>query len=80
MSETLAQSDLLPKTFQGKPANIMMAMNMAERMKADPFMVMQSMHVVHGKPGFSAAFCIALLGQSGLITHFSTMWMRTRQT
>jgi hypothetical protein len=38
---------------------------MAERMGADPFMVMQNLYVVHGNPAFSAKFLIACVNACG---------------
>lgn len=54
-----AASDLLPTTFKGNTANIIIALNAAESMNANPLMVMQNMYVVHGQPAFSSKFLIA---------------------
>lgn len=61
----LANSTLVPKEFQGSPANVMIALNMSSRMKADPLQIMQSIYMVHGKPSFSASFIGAIIEQSG---------------
>lgn len=61
----LSKSTLVPKSFRGNLADIVIAINMAERMKADVLSVMQSMHVIHGKPSFSAAFLIATFNTCG---------------
>jgi len=55
-----SQSDFVPDNFKGKPGNIMIAMNLAQRLGVDLFMLMQSMYIVHGRPGFEAKFMIAL--------------------
>jgi hypothetical protein len=47
----LAKSTLVPKEYQGNVPNCVIALNMAERMGADPFMVMQNLYIVYGKPG-----------------------------
>jgi len=65
MSEYLASSDLVPKEFQKKPANVMIALGMANRMKADPFMVMQNLYIVHGRPSWASQFLIACVNSSG---------------
>lgn len=71
MATDLANSDLIPQAFQKKPANVLIAVNMANRMRADPFMVMQSMYIVHGKPAFSASFVAAVIEESGKFGHLN---------
>lgn len=61
----LSKSDLVPKTFQGNIGNCVIALNMANRMGADPLMVMQNLYIVHGKPAWSSKFLIATLNASG---------------
>lgn len=64
-AKLLGASSLVPKSYQGNIADIVVAMNMAQRMKADPLMVMQSLHIIHGKPGWSAQFLIASFNACG---------------
>jgi len=59
-----AASDIVPAHFR-KPENAFIALQMAERMNIDPFMLMQNMYVIHGKPGIEAKLLIALINQSG---------------
>ncbi len=65
VAQMLAKSDLVPAAFKNKVANTMIALQMANRMGSDPMMVMQNMHIIHGKPSFSSQFLIALLNASG---------------
>jgi hypothetical protein len=69
-ARVLAASTMLPDHFRGgsNMGNIMIALDLAERMRANPFMVMQNMYIVHGKPGLEAKLIIALLNQSGRFT------------
>ena len=62
-----SQSALVPKTFQGPNAiaDCVIAVNMANRMGADPLMVMQNLYIVHGKPAWSGQFVIATINASG---------------
>ena len=64
-AKLLAASSLVPKQYQGNIADVVVAMNMARRMNADPLMVMQSLHIIHGKPGWSAQFLIASFNACG---------------
>ncbi len=56
LSSQLAASDIIPDTFKKKPANVLIALNMAQRMNADPFAIMQNMYIVYGNPAFSSKF------------------------
>ena len=64
-ADLLAKSDLVPKAFQGKPENCLIALELADRMNASAFMVMQNVDVIHGKPGFSAKFLVGCFNSSG---------------
>ncbi len=45
--------------------NCIVALNMAERMKADPLMVMQNLHIIEGRPSWSSQFIIAAINSCG---------------
>lgn len=64
----LAKSDLVPATFKDKTANVMIALELANRVGASPFMVMQNLSIIHGKPSWSSQFLIATLNASGRFT------------
>lgn len=63
----LAASSLVPKQYQGKDKvpDIMIAMDMAARLNTGAIEVMQSLYIVHGKPGWSAQFLIATFNACG---------------
>ena len=65
LSEQLSAATIIPETFQGKPANVLIALNMAQRLNADPLMVMQNMYVVYGNPSWSSKFLIACFNSCG---------------
>lgn len=65
IASLFASSTMVPKHFQGNVANCLIALNYADRLQSDPFMVMQNMYVVHGRPGVEAKLVIALINQSG---------------
>lgn len=65
VAEELSKSDIIPKEFQKKPANCLIAIQLANRLKTDPFMVMQNSNVIYGKPSFSSSFIIACINGSG---------------
>jgi hypothetical protein len=77
----LASSALMPKEFSivgikdpqeraQKVANVIIALEMANRIGASPMMVAQNLYIVHGKPSWSSTFIIAAINGCG---RFSAM-------
>lgn len=67
VAEELSKSDIIPKEFQKKPANCLIAVELANRLKASPFQVMQNMDVIYGRPALRSSFVIACINNSGKI-------------
>lgn len=65
MAKALSSSDLVPMNFRGHIANTLVALELAHRTKLSPFMVMQNLYVINGRPSWSAQFLIALVNSSG---------------
>jgi hypothetical protein len=61
----LSTSTLVPKEFQGNMANCAIGLNIAKRLGADEFMVLQNIDIIHGRPSFRATFLIAMVNASG---------------
>ena len=61
----LASSGLVPEAYRGSIPNCVIALNMAQRIGADPLQVMQNLVVVHGNPTWSAQFLIATVNACG---------------
>lgn len=70
VSTMLASSTLVPEHFRGKEnvGNCMIALNLALRLKLDPFMIMQKVYMIKGKPGIESQLAIALINKSGIFT------------
>jgi hypothetical protein len=60
-----ASSDLVPTQYQGKIANVIIALEVAKQINVSPLAVMQNLYVVHGRPAFEAKFLIAAANSSG---------------
>jgi len=60
-----AASKVVPAQFQGNLPDCMIAFELAHRMHANVFMLMQSMYVIQGKPGLEAKLVIALVNMRG---------------
>lgn len=74
VSKAFASSDLVPKQYQGNLPNTMIAMDMAQRIGANPLMVMQNLYIVHGTPGWSSKFLIATINASGRYSSLRYEW------
>ena len=60
VANMLSKSTMLPEQFRGNLGNCMIALDLANRMRVNPFMLMQTMYIVHNKPGIEAKLAIAL--------------------
>ena len=70
IAKALASSTLIPTQFQGQQgfANCLVALEIANRMNISPFLAMQHLHVIHGRPSWSSSFVIAMINGSGRFT------------
>ena len=65
MSKALAQSTIVPSTFQKHEANCMVAISQAQKLGVDPFVVMNNMYMIQGKITWKSEFVIAMINASG---------------
>jgi hypothetical protein len=65
MAQMYTSSDIVPKTFRGNIGNCVIAIDMAQRMQANPLMVMQNLYIVHGNPSWSSKFLISCINSCG---------------
>lgn len=61
LAEYLSKSDLVPQSYKGKPSNCLIAMDIANQVNMPPFMVMQNLFVIQGKPSWSGQMINALI-------------------
>jgi len=66
-ARALASSSLVPQSYRGEDGlgNVMVALEIANRIGASPLSVMQSLHVIQGRPSWSASFLIATVNACG---------------
>lgn len=67
-------------TVEPNPAavpNCMIALDMAQRMNANPLQVMQNLHIIEGKPSWSSQFIIAAINSCGKFSplRFDVEWL-----
>lgn len=64
-AKALSLSTMIPKDYQNNIPNTLVALEMAQRLGASPLMVMQNLHIIHGRPSWSSTFIIAALNSCG---------------
>lgn len=64
-AELLSQSDLLPRSYQRQPANVLVAMAFGEALDLKPVVAMNQINVINGKPSFSADLVASLIRRAG---------------
>ena len=57
----LSKSTIIPKGYQGNLSNVMVALELSNRIGSSPLAVMQSLDVINGKPSWSGQFIISIL-------------------
>lgn len=82
IAQGLSRSTLVPEAYRGEGnlSNVLIAMELANRIGASVLMVMQNLYVVHGRPGWSSAFLIATINQCGRFTPLRFRWEGERGT
>ena len=65
MATQLSKSDIIPENYRNKPANVVVAIGIANQMQLDPFIVMQNLAFIKGKTSWSGSFCRTLIERTG---------------
>lgn len=69
-AQMLANSDLVPKEYRGKPENCMVAMQYGAEVGLPPMGALQSIAVINGKPGlYGDGFLAVITAQPSYLTH-----------
>jgi hypothetical protein len=66
MAQYMAQSGLVPKNFQGKPADVLVAIEMGIELGLPPMQALQSIAVINGRPSVWGDGFLALIMSSPL--------------
>ncbi len=77
IARAFAESTLVPQAYQGNIPNVLIAMELSNRIGASLLMVAQNLDIIHGKPTWSAKFLIATVNASGRFTPLRYRWQGT---
>lgn len=61
MATALSRSAMVPATYQGKVEDVLVALDIAQRMDLSPLIVMQHLYIVHGRPAWDSQYCLAAI-------------------
>lgn len=61
LAKVMCVAGNIPDNYKNKPADCMVAIDMANRMGVSPLMVMQNLYVVKGKPSWSGQACMSFI-------------------
>ena len=65
LAKMMSDSQLVPKAYQGKPADVMIAMEMAKFLNVSVIEILSGLFMVGGKPSFTSQFAISLANRKG---------------
>jgi hypothetical protein len=68
MAIALAQSNIVPEIYRGNVANVMVAMEYANRLGASVLAVMQNLDIIYGRPSLRSTFLIGTVNATGKFT------------
>ena len=74
IARALSESTVVPKEYQGNLPNVLVAMELANRIGASVLAVMQNVDVIHGRPSLRATFLIATVNASGRFSPLRFRW------
>ena len=76
----LSRTSIIPATYQGKPQDCFVALEMATRMGVSPLVVMQNMYVVKGKPAWAGQACTMFINSCGKFTQVKHVYTGEKGT
>jgi hypothetical protein len=68
MAKLLTSSSIVPQSYRDNIADSVIALEMANRIGANPLAVMQNLYIVHGRPAWSSQFLISCINASRKFT------------
>jgi hypothetical protein len=74
MAKGLASSTLVPEAYRNNIPNVLIAMELATRIGASVFSIMQNIDMIHGRPSWRATFLIATVNACGRFTPLRFRW------
>lgn len=65
MAQAIASSTIVPTAYRGNIGNTLVALEVANRTGQSPFLVMQNLDIIEGKPTFNSKYVISAINTCG---------------
>ena len=79
-ADMLSKSTIVPVSYQNRPENCLVALDMASRMGLSPMVVMQNLYVIQGKPSFSGQAIASMIRANPQFTNIELNFVGTEGT
>ena len=80
VAKMMASSTIVPASYKNNVSNTMIAIELANRIGVSPFMVMQNLDVIQGKPSWNSTFIISVINSCGRFEPLRFEFEGTRDT
>lgn len=77
IAKLIADSDFAPKDYRGKPANVLIAIQMGADVGLSPMQALQNIAVINGRPAIWGDAALALVQSSGVLERFHEVFEGT---
>lgn len=77
MANFMSKSTIIPVSYQNRPENILVAIDLASRMGISPIVVMQNLYIIQGRPSFSGQAIASLIRSSGQFSNVEVNFVGT---
>jgi len=73
LAELMAQSELVPKQFQGKPGDILICVQFGQEVGLRPMQALQGIAIINGRPTIWGDAALGIVLNSGLMENYKEM-------
>lgn len=80
IAKLIAESDFAPKDYRGKPANVLIAIQMGADVGLSPMQSLQNIAVINGRPAIWGDAALALVQSAGVLERFHELFEGTPNT
>lgn len=65
IAKMFSHSTMIPREYRNNIPNVLIALDISNRLNISPIMIMQNLHISYGKPAWSSTFLIHIINNSG---------------
>lgn len=61
----LSKSTMVPQAYQNNLPNCLIGLEISQRMRTSPLLILQNLHIINGRPSWSSPFLISAINECG---------------